>query len=190
MCTSAFHDRSLNPSGQAVGIWGINCPCQKSSQIIMTRKRKRHHADFGPLPRKRGKGQQCDEEPCANQVNHPTLSIYYPTILTLRSFIFSRLPATSKKRRRKIQAIKKINESCARSLETSSSLGPLEAIDSSDERHLSRLLDHTLVCLATATYSISRHSADGDFKAFSQRNDSVDESSILEGSTSQSDVSC
>lgn len=135
----------------------------------------------------------CDDSNrvASNNVAHPTLSLYYPEILTLRQYVLSRLPVSSKTRRRKLVNIKnhssikgegvKVNqEQCTQSSQGS---------DLDVEADIAQLLDRTLICVRHHEPRLSWQVREKDFRAFSQRNDGGDESSLLEGNTPQSEVS-
>lgn len=115
----------------------------------------------------------------AATITHPTLSLYYPRILTLRHYILSQLPATSKTRRRKFTNLSH------EATETSGGNG-----DTEDEAStmLAKLLDRTLICRKANEHRVPFETREQGFRTFSQRNDAVDESSLLEGNTPQSDV--
>ncbi|KAL9002381.1 MAG: hypothetical protein Q9188_004680 [Gyalolechia gomerana] len=145
----------------------------------MTRKRKRPiptSADIAPCKRHR-KGIDEAANAC---VTHPTLSLYYPQINTLRDHILSKLPTTSKTRRRKIAAFGLCDEDRNGCPELDGSYG----VDGG----LAKLLDRALICKRPDGLSIALEARQQDFLAFSQRNEGVDESSLLEGSTPQSEI--
>lgn len=146
----------------------------------MTRKRKRPipiSADIAPCKRHR-KGIDEAINAC---VTHPTLSLYYPQINTLRDHILNKLPTTSKTRRRKIAALGLCDDDRNGCPELDGSYG----VDGG----LAKLLDRALICKRPDGLSIALEARQQDFLAFSQRNEGVDESSLLEGSTPQSEVS-
>ena len=90
--------------------------------------------------------------------SHPTLSLYYDHILTLREYVLSKLPEASKTRRRKILSV-----------------------DYGD-------LDKTLICSKSAQQPRSDSSRSEDFEAFTQRVSLSTSSSGGERSPSQSDL--
>lgn len=159
----------------------------------MAGKRKRHR------PHKSDEGSRkrvCDRtnRPTPIAASHPTLSLYYPQILTLRDFVLSRLPASSKSRRRKVAGIKEEISTPCTSV-ASVGLRHLECPQSSEgcnedeeENLLAKLLDSTLVCVRPREPRLTSQSREKDFQAFSQQNDGADESSLLEGNTPQSEV--
>ncbi|KAI4182459.1 MAG: hypothetical protein LQ348_004847 [Seirophora lacunosa] len=53
---------------------------------------------------------------------------------------------------------------------------------------LAKLLDRTLICRKANEHRVPFETREQGFRTFSQRNDAVDESSLLEGNTPQSDV--
>lgn len=164
-----------------------------SDDFAMAGKRKRHR------PHKSDEGSRkrvCDRtnRPTPVAASHPTLSLYYSQILTLRDFVLSRLPASSKSRRRKVAGIK---EQISAPSPGVASVGPRhqECPQSSegcnedeDETLLAKLLDSTLVCVSPREPQLVLQSREKDFQAFSQKNDGADESSLLEGNTPQSEV--
>ncbi|KAI1356484.1 hypothetical protein F5Y01DRAFT_78865 [Xylaria sp. FL0043] len=123
------------------------------------RKRKRS-ASAGELPvdgspfKKKKSGSQYLTKP---RLRHPVLSQYYPHVQSLREYIITQLPPSSRIRRRKISAIGIVNKSHS---------SPLTDI----ERSLGALLDNTLIGYPNpkAEEGISR--MDG-WKDFSQRGD-------------------
>ncbi|KAI4252946.1 MAG: hypothetical protein LQ352_003992 [Teloschistes flavicans] len=143
----------------------------------MTGKRKRHRP------------QKPDVTPCKrvrydvaaityDEVTHPTLSLYYPRISTLRHHILSKLPASSKKRRRRILAVKRNTATKVCTSKVQSSQGSEFTVDDA----LGTLLDRTLVCSRDDEYKLDAQDQDReqDFRLFSPRHDGPDESSLLE----------
>lgn len=115
----------------------------------MTRKRKRSHKEVKApeAPRKRvrldaGLGSTWVLPEDNASVKHPLLSLYYPQVLTLRNFLLSRLPFSSKSRRRRI-------ESAGAHHDTSDGVAASEDQSNTqrleDDRALAKLLDATLV---------------------------------------------
>ncbi|KAL8903673.1 MAG: hypothetical protein Q9207_003775 [Kuettlingeria erythrocarpa] len=145
----------------------------------MAGKRKRHRphkTDSGPRKRlKTGK-----DEAASAGVTHPTLSLYYPHTLTLKDYVLSKLPTTSKTRRRKIIAI-------GNGKRAGKSDGNGETQDAA-VADVIRLLDRTLVCRRHDEVKAAADTRGQDLRVFSQRNDGVDESSLLEGGTPQSEI--
>ncbi len=161
--------------------------------VAMAGKRKRrrpHKSDEGPRKR------VCDRttRPTPIAASHPTLSLYYPQILTLRDFVLSKLPASSKSRRRKVAGIKEQISApstgvASVGLRQPECLQSREGSNEDEEEHLlARLLDSTLVCVRPREPQLTWQSREKDFQAFSQKNDGADESSLLEGNTPQSEV--
>ena len=122
----------------------------------MTGKRKRSRPHKGDCKRARVEGRTI------TPVQHPTLSLYYRNILTLRDYLLLKLPTTSKARRRKIasivpdKAIFHQNDEYTRTL-------------SQDRRSLSKLLNSTLVCTVHEQTPEPEPSRVKDLWAFSQR---------------------
>ncbi|KAL9607167.1 MAG: hypothetical protein Q9167_007891 [Letrouitia subvulpina] len=149
----------------------------------MTRKRKRRQpASDASQPRKRIKRESNEPAP-AKELNHPTLSLYYPCILTLRDHLLSKLPITSKKRRRKVQAIRDSSTACPKPAEAGAQQGDI------DKGRLAKLLDNTLIYSSSScSYPVTKPATECDFKVFSQHVEPVDETSFLEGNTSQTEI--
>lgn len=97
-------------------------------------------------------------------VKHPTLSLYYRNILTLKDYLLSKLPTTSKARRRKIASIVRVPDTASlhHNDEDTSTLFQ-------DRHALSKLLNNTLVCTVHEQTQTPEPSRIQDFKAFSQR---------------------
>ncbi|KAL8950083.1 MAG: hypothetical protein Q9222_003867 [Ikaeria aurantiellina] len=146
----------------------------------MSGKRKRHRPDKSDaVSRNRTKR---DTEPAGQgPTTHPTLSLYYPRILTLRAYLLSKLPKSSKTRKRKITALSGNVASGCNAQE-----GLIPANDTN--ARLAKLLDCTLVCERPHEDVFKLHSKERDFQTFSQRFEGVDESSLLEGNTPQSEI--
>lgn len=112
-------------------------------------------------------------------VKHPTLSLYYRNILTLKDYLLSKLPTTSKARRRKIASIVRGPDTAKlhHNDEDTSTL-------SQDRHSLSKLLNNTLVCTVYEQTPIPEPSRIEDFRAFSQRFSPTAGSSVGGGNTS------
>ncbi|KAI4202907.1 MAG: hypothetical protein LQ350_002278 [Teloschistes chrysophthalmus] len=148
----------------------------------MTGKRKRHRPrkqDVAPCKRARHDVASTTFD----HVTHPTLSLYYPRILTLRDYILSKLPPSSKKRRRRVIALKGDAVTEAKTSKASSQCSQSTVVDA-----LGRLLDRTLVCNRDDESRLDVQDREQDFRVFSQRHDGADESSLLEPGTSQSEI--
>lgn len=122
----------------------------------MARKRKRAHAVkvVGEESRKRVKIDE-DEQ---TSVEHPTLCLYYTRISTLRNYLLSRLPSSSKRRRRRVATAE------------------------------IRILDETLVCTINDQTQAPDLSRLKDFEVFSQKVSLTARSSIGGASTSLPDL--
>lgn len=73
----------------------------------MTRKRKRRTQELSAESRNK-RIRPCGAEPTdGGLVKQALLSQYYPKVLTLREYLLSKLPASSKIRRKKISAVKR-----------------------------------------------------------------------------------
>ncbi|PQE12601.1 Telomerase reverse transcriptase protein [Rutstroemia sp. NJR-2017a BBW] len=93
------------------------------------------------------------------RVKDALLSQYYPSVLSLREYLLSRLPKTSKIRRKKILGVGR-----RKSTKTGDSQD-----DTDDERVLADFLDRTLV--GVSTYEISQEDRQEGWNTFSQRGD-------------------
>ena len=140
----------------------------------MMGKRKRIHSL--DQHRKRAKV----ETKTVNPVKHPVLGLYYRNILTLRDYLLSKLPTTSKARRRKIASILPDTLSSHRSDQEIASLPQ-------NGDCLPRLLDNTVVCTVHEQPPRTESSRIKDFEAFSQHL-SATAGSSTDGSTSLSDL--
>ncbi|KAI8954726.1 hypothetical protein F4801DRAFT_446886 [Xylaria longipes] len=92
----------------------------------------------------------------SSRAQHPVLSQYYPQVQNLRDYIISKLPSSSRIRRRKVSAV---------GIASKSPGTPLSDI----EQSLGALLDTTLIGLPKPTTE-EDHRMDG-WKNFSQRGD-------------------
>lgn len=125
-----------------------------------------NHAHVGSRPPKRPR-QAAGQSPTATPscIQHPVLSRLYPKVVSLRHYLLSRLPASSKNRRRKI-----------------AHLGVQQGPDQQDghtaphgtDAELGKLLDATLIGVVskhvtddTAAIDIAKE-RDQDLKTFSQ----------------------
>jgi hypothetical protein len=124
----------------------------------MKRKRK---ADVGIRQAKKPKHASAGQ--CANAtlegVEHPVLCRLYPQLLTLRQYLLSQLPTSSKKRRRRISQFGLTKHVCD---------SELTRRDNTELRHL---LDSTLIGLSPKTYKPNGHedSRARDIESFSQQ---------------------
>ncbi len=159
----------------------------------MARKRKRTGASEGTSvsssPKKRIKLDEHDlPNPKLNQ--HPTLALYFGQILTLRDFLLSRLPNSSKARRRRIDSIGKSSRAQS-DWERPSRCnhgGLAKWIDKGDTSDLANLLDRTRVCMIDGSPVGSHESRAKDFEIFSQQVSVTARSSIGHGMGSQIDL--
>ena len=141
----------------------------------MMGKRKRSHPLNQDLKRIKV------EKKTAAPVKHPVLDLYYRNVLTLRDYLLSKLPTTSKVRRRKIAAILPDTANFHRDHEDT---GPLPQ----DRHYLSKLLSHTLVCTVHEQMPGPESSRIKDFEAFSQHVSPTARSSIGGSTSSLSDL--
>ena len=111
-------------------------------------------------------------------VEHPTLSVFYPQVVTLRSYLLSSVPASSRSRRRKI-ASAGLQEL------------PVPGTDDGDldkGKIFAAVLDKTLICTIRDAPRIPTESREKDFRAFSQQTSSSVRSTLDEGTSSLSEV--
>ena len=137
-------------------------------------KRKRSH----PLDRDHKRAKV--ENKTITPVKHPVLSLYYRNVLTLRDYLLSNLPGTSKVRRRKIASILPDTSSPHHGDQGTNPL-------SQNDHRLSKLLHNTLVCTVHEQTPRTDCSRARDFEAFSQHVTSTAGSSIA-SSISLSDL--
>ena len=119
-------------------------------------KRKRSHPHKEVCKRAKIRGE------IITAVNHPTLSLYYRNILTLKDYLLLKLPATSKARRRRIASTVPDTPNFHRIDEEINTL-------SQDRHSLSRLLTDTLICTVHEHIPEPEPSRIKDLAAFSQR---------------------
>ena len=148
-------------------------------------KRKRSHkrSDAAESPNKVAKLST----DCTAAIKHPLLSAYYPTVLTLRGYILSALPATSKTRRRKISGLGEHARVVPLPLKT-----PAKAekkVEHGIDDLLAKLLDTTLVGVLRRRTGEIDQSRLKDFKTFSQQVSPSTQSTLGDGLSSQSEVS-
>lgn len=116
-----------------------------------------------PRPRKRKQSDRAEEGPSARfsslqaskSSRHAVLNQAYPQVLSLREFILSRLPSTSRIRKRKIAAV---------GTSTPPPISPLE-------RSLAALLDDSRVGISEDNCREPRHDRWEQWLTFSQRGD-------------------
>lgn len=114
-------------------------------------------------------------------VKHPALGLYYRKILTLRDCLLSKLPTSSKARRRKIVSILPDTTNYDHNDEETSTL--------SQDRHcLANLLNNTLVCTVHEWTPRPESSRIKDFETFSQQYSPIGGSSIGGCTSSLSDL--
>lgn len=171
----ARHDAS--PSNRITPGTAITALEGQTDPMAGKRKRRRPlKAEAAPSKR-----VKVNEDAAASAaVRHPTLSLYYPCVFTLREHVLSRLPASSKTRRRKVAALGR-SATKSRSSVREGTEGDIEAV-------LVKLLDCTLVCRRHNEPKLAFDNREKKLRAFCQRTEGVDESSLLEGNTPQSEV--
>ena len=130
-------------------------------------------------------------------VNHQLLSLYYHKVLTLRDYILSQLPSSSKARRRRITAliyqpleISHAQTGLRSTSPSSSSNGDLyERECRDDDQKLAFLLDSTVVGVLGQPCNVTEESRSKDLAAFSQQNSSSVDSTLGSGLSPQTEVS-
>ncbi|KAL9099832.1 MAG: hypothetical protein Q9163_004720 [Psora crenata] len=163
----------------------------------MARKRKRVDTHDGNSilcqPSKCAKDRN-GEDAVSAPVQHPTLGLYYSDISTLRAYLHSRLPKTSRSRRRRFASA----GSNARTVQlpdeldiaaqdiTKSSSTPCSPTDNGNS--LGKVLDWTLVCRNPVPATRPIQPPLRDYKVFSQHKGSTADSSLGQGTSSQSDL--
>ena len=141
----------------------------------MARKRKRSSGEdrATAVDTKRirtGKDSTKSPQKHLNSAEHPVLSLYYPNLQTLRSFILSSLPKHSKTRRKKIIALQDAPDGVNPDLAWSTiSVHPSSARARLEDRQkLIALLDTTLVGVLRDTKG-QRPAREADLSHFSQQ---------------------
>ena len=151
--------------------------------------KRRHREDGWFKPRKRPRSG-CNGDlpsPTPEQVQHPTLSLYYTHIFSLRQYLLSKLQASAPKAR-----IRRIRD--ARDSQAEPTCGGTDEAKAKDGEHdgdemLGYLLSTTFVCYETASDEARPDVLKTDFAVFSQQSLSTSASSIEEGTASQTEVS-
>lgn len=121
------------------------------------------------------------EEVTINPVKHPALGLYYRDILTLRDYLLSKLPTTSKARRRKIVSVLPDTANFYHKDQETSTL-------SQNGHCLFKLLNTTLVCTVHKQTPRTDSSRIKDFEAFSQHVSPTAGSSVGGSTSSLSDL--
>jgi hypothetical protein len=119
----------------------------------MKRKRSLHGGDRSPKRPKAASSQSACATP--QEVDHPVLRRLYPEVLSLRHYVLSRLPTSSKNRRRRILQLGQSNPS------------------SDVDCELGQLLDSTLVGVTPKAATASRdeviRTREREIQSFSQQ---------------------
>ena len=160
------------------------------------RKRNRHGPSAADCPRKRLRagsvaGLASGASADFNVIKHPVLSLYYPCVVTLRSYLLSKLPISSKARRRRLVAARNGPEQSRPGQKS-----PAPNVDgltdgfNDSERSLAYLLDTTLVCGLERPCPAQDQSRVNDLATFSQQQSKATAGSSLGGggNCSQSEV--
>ena len=122
-------------------------------------KRKRSAHVRGRPPKRARDADALDQSASATPraVEHPVLQRLYPNVLSLRHYLLSRLPASSKNRRRRVSQLGKTGHATA---------DATRGVDI----ELGQLLDSTLVGLPLQPPAPKKdESRDGDLAVFSQQ---------------------
>ena len=163
----------------------------------MTRKRKRANtlSSGVVVPRSlKHLKVRCESGNSFGAVQHPTLDLYYTQTLTLRDYLLSKLPKTSKGRRRKLAgagdhaSTNRDGEFVRLGAQKSTKDPPTSSPSSNGDDDLARTLDSTLVCNNSTFTSGFNQVRTKDFQIFSQQLSSSAASSLGEGASSQSEL--
>ncbi|KAI0841960.1 hypothetical protein F5Y06DRAFT_164723 [Hypoxylon sp. FL0890] len=129
----------------------------------MPRSRKRKRRDpIGncgdePPAKKEKTCPKSNQQPAPLQAQHVVLNQFYSQVLTLRNYVLSRLPSTSRLRRKKVAAVGTVKR-------------PSDSPPSDVERSLGNLLDSTLVGIQGELQGPEDYLLEG-WKNFSQKGD-------------------
>ena len=117
-------------------------------------------------------------------VQHPTLSLFYPNVCSLKEYLLSRLECSASKARVERNADRD-------NAHTKCNLGGVFEVktEPGDDDTVGRLLNQTLVCHVETSATAQAGTLDEDFVAFSQQSHSTSGSSIQDGTVSQAEVS-
>ena len=152
-----------------------------------SKRKQRQREGSKPHKRPRRTGHEDSIPITLKPVQHPTLSLYYPHISSLRQHLLSRLQASASKAR--IRRLCDVGNNQAEPI-----VGRKNKVNAKDENHdedeiLGSLLNRTLVCYETASNKVPEEAFEKDFAAFSQQLPLASGSSIDEGTASQTEVS-
>ncbi len=164
----------------------------------MAGKRKRKRASNNISARSEKRIKLNAKETFGNAtIQHPTLCLYYPRVVTLKDYLISKLPTSSVSRREKITSVGKglqrsfkINQSVLEGdgQQVSSSSNLHVKIECGRKKDLAKLLETTLIGLLHDTPPNIVTSREKDFVSFSQQASLLTGSSVEEASTTQSEV--
>jgi len=122
-----------------------------------------------------------------DSVKHPLLSLYYPRIVTLRTYLLETLPVSAKKNRRKIALLGRPNNGNKEQQSPGNDQGEGAPLDRTAK--LAELLDTTLVGLSKRDTKEDIEKRMKDFVEYSQTQvGSTIGSSLGTGNCSQSEV--
>ncbi|PGH29534.1 telomerase reverse transcriptase [[Emmonsia] crescens] len=157
----------------------------------MARKRKRQTTDLTltDLPVSK---HVWDDKPLDGSIYHPVLSLYYPRVVTLRSYLYEQLPLSSKSRRKKVASLglekQDGSDSSPYSL-SSQQVGAGVQQTKEEIQALAGILDSTLVGILKEPDSAINNSRQKEFAAFTQSQvRSSMECTDIGATTSQSDI--
>ena len=163
----------------------------------MARKRKRANnqiaASIQSQPLKRAKVSNGNDLVAA-LAQHPSLRLYYPRVTTLRDYLLSGLPKTSKGRRRKIAnagnnaSAVEDPSSTDRGAENTSKNAYTLKVSANNDKALASVLDSTLVCKHNVPESRPNHARSKDFEVFSQHLNLTATSSVGQGRSPLSEL--
>ncbi|KMU74205.1 hypothetical protein CISG_10308 [Coccidioides immitis RMSCC 3703] len=157
-------DRGKSPMGKK-----RKRPAHGAGQSNRPQKRP----NTSPGPKAAGKLSSF-EPPSSTSTTHPVLSLYYPRVVKLRSYILELLPPTSKSRRRKVASLGSQNgrvnniAGSRRSTASQSQARNGDEADRSRAQEVAELLDTTLVGVLKQRDHADAHSRQRDFAAFTQ----------------------
>ena len=134
----------LPREGEGSGLISRDVSTAKMSRARNKRRRESEHAsaaepsaEKGATRAKKSRRVEGTSDNISKSVSHPLLSQLYPQVQTLRDYVLSKLPASSRLRRKKIASLGLASEASGK-----------EAV-SETEQNVARLLDTTVVASST-----------------------------------------
>ena len=129
-------------------------------------------------------GQLCSK---VRPAHNPTLNLYYPYVSSLQDYLHSRLQIVgSKARLRRLHIV--ANRAAQTDACDDTANGAQRYIEICSDQSLGSLLRETLVCHGEESSPLVDLAISHDFAAYSQQSPSIKESSIEEGTVSQTEV--